>query len=239
MASAGIHHSFVRNRRFFKEVSPAWNNPNLADITRVTKSSCILAHVRAATIGGAISRNNCHPYTWNEYAFMHNGTVNGFSGIRRALQQQLSDESFNMIQGSTDTEHLFALYVDEIKWTNDPSMAQIADALETTIQKLAQIKQDMNIDQPSSLNLLVTNGKSMVACRYATPGSPTDTLYYHSGASYSCEQGEPTMTECEHAESSVLIASEPLNKDDSWQSITERSLIMIDEQRHIESRAMG
>src|SRR3954471_18211514 len=35
----------------FRSVSPAWSNMNLLDLGRVTRSSCILAHVRAATRG--------------------------------------------------------------------------------------------------------------------------------------------------------------------------------------------
>ena len=33
----------------FKDVTPAWNNVNLANLARVTRTSCLLAHVRAAT----------------------------------------------------------------------------------------------------------------------------------------------------------------------------------------------
>ncbi len=48
----------------FKSISPAWNNSNLIDIARVTTSSCILAHVRAATQQLEVSETNCHPFRY-------------------------------------------------------------------------------------------------------------------------------------------------------------------------------
>src|ERR1044071_4844098 len=44
----------------FRSVSPAWSNQNLLDLARVTRSRCVLAHVRAATSGLPVSETNCH-----------------------------------------------------------------------------------------------------------------------------------------------------------------------------------
>ncbi|MFT5697744.1 MAG: glutamine amidotransferase [Desulforhopalus sp.] len=66
----------------FREVSSAWNNQNLKNIARVTKSTCVFAHVRAATVGGQVSQANCHPFSWKEYLFMHNGDVCDFDRIQ-------------------------------------------------------------------------------------------------------------------------------------------------------------
>lgn len=35
----------------FKSISPAWNNQNLINLSRVIHSDCMLAHVRAASPG--------------------------------------------------------------------------------------------------------------------------------------------------------------------------------------------
>ncbi|HED66827.1 MAG TPA: class II glutamine amidotransferase, partial [Planctomycetes bacterium] len=40
---------------------------------------------------------------------MHNEVVGDFRGIRRALLASLDDEAFHSIQGTTDSEHLFAI----------------------------------------------------------------------------------------------------------------------------------
>lgn len=220
----------------FKEVSPAWNNPNLVDIARVTRSSCIFAHVRAATVGGYISRSNCHPFAKNQFTFMHNGTVHGFDKIRRVAQRELSDEAFYLIQGTTDTEHLFAIFFDKIKSISNPNSEQIGDALTATITTIEGIKESLNINEPSSMNLVVSNGKSLVACKYSTPGSKTNTLYYVSGSHYLCHRGEARLEKCEASNASVMIASEPLTPENVWKTIADNTMVIVDEDLKVNFR---
>jgi len=220
----------------FKEVSPAWNNPNLVDLARVTSSSCIFAHVRAATVGGHISRSNCHPFSKDDFVFMHNGTVHGFSKLRRKIQSKLSDEAFELIQGTTDTEHLFAIFHDQIRNISCPSTDEIADALAATIKFVEDLKGSLNIDEPSSMNLVVSNGKSMVACKYSTPGSKTNSLYYVSGLHYLCEEGAARLENCEKTKSSVLIASEPLTQDQEWKTVADNTMVVVNEGMDLETR---
>jgi predicted glutamine amidotransferase len=111
----------------FRSVSPAWNDRNLASLARVVSSPCVLAHVRAATKGMEVSETNCHPFQHGRYLFMHNGSVGSFHEVRRALLQELTDPAFDLIRGSSDTEHLFALFVDELLragWVADSGVAE-------------------------------------------------------------------------------------------------------------------
>ena len=61
----------------FRDVLPAWSDPNLKSLTAQVQSHLFLAHVRAST-GTATSRNNCHPFTHGRWSFMHNGQVGGY-----------------------------------------------------------------------------------------------------------------------------------------------------------------
>jgi predicted glutamine amidotransferase len=47
--------------------------------------------------------------------FMHNGNIEAFSKIKRRLQQQLSDEIFNVVKGNTDSEWSFALFLSKVR----------------------------------------------------------------------------------------------------------------------------
>jgi len=94
----------------FRDVSPAWSNQNLKQITRVSKSHCIFAHVRAASLGN-VMQTNCHPFCYRDLTFMHNGTVPHYKFIKRQMLQTLSDNAFNLIQGTTDSEMMFAMFV--------------------------------------------------------------------------------------------------------------------------------
>jgi len=94
----------------FRDVSPAWSNQNLKQITRVTKSHCIFAHVRAASTGN-VMQTNCHPFTFKNLSFMHNGTVPHYKFIKRKMLQSVSETAFHLIQGTTDSEMMFAMFV--------------------------------------------------------------------------------------------------------------------------------
>ncbi|OBA26915.1 N-terminal nucleophile aminohydrolase [Hanseniaspora valbyensis NRRL Y-1626] len=70
----------------------------------------MFAHVRASTYG-VLSETNCHPFNYHSLTFMHNGGVSNFKKIRRRFLNELSDEYFNVVQGSTDSECCFALFL--------------------------------------------------------------------------------------------------------------------------------
>ncbi|XBW35212.1 hypothetical protein QEN19_000775 [Hanseniaspora menglaensis] len=94
----------------FKAITPAWNNENLRILAERTKSHLMFAHVRASTYG-VLSETNCHPFNYHSITFMHNGGVANFKKIRRRFLNELSDEFFNIVQGSTDSECCFALFL--------------------------------------------------------------------------------------------------------------------------------
>jgi predicted glutamine amidotransferase len=86
----------------FKLTTPAWNTTNLLHLSEFVESSLIFGHVRAAsnirdddaqcTIVGRISQENCHPFKYNRYTFMHNGGIPKFSQMKRRIIEMLDDE---------------------------------------------------------------------------------------------------------------------------------------------------
>ncbi|MFT5730130.1 MAG: glutamine amidotransferase [Desulforhopalus sp.] len=212
----------------FKDVAPAWSNQNLRNVARVTKSTCIFAHVRAATVGGQVSQSNCHPFSWKNYLFMHNGTVFGFDKIRRVLRQGLSDEVEEFIQGNTDTEHVFALFLDEIKDNSAPDLEQLSLALLMAISRLEQMKREAGVVKPSTLNLVLSDGKRMLATRYVSKGYASNSLYLLIGGQFHCREGLCSM---DGGQEAVLIASEPLNRSKKWQKVENNHLVAVDYDR--------
>jgi len=57
------------------------------------------------------SEANCHPFAHQRFMWMHNGVVSSFSLIKRRLINRLSDYTFSLLQGTTDSEHCFVLYL--------------------------------------------------------------------------------------------------------------------------------
>lgn len=107
----------------YRDVFPAWSDPNLASLARTVQSRAFLAHVRAST-GAATSRNNCHPFAVGRWSFMHNGQIGGFDGFRRRADMGVSDALYAHRKGATDSELLF-LYALEAGLEADPVGAVI------------------------------------------------------------------------------------------------------------------
>ena len=216
---------FCDTPALYKEVSPAWSNHNLRDVARVTKSTCIFAHVRAATVGGELSRTNCHPFSFNNYLFMHNGTVFGFEKIRRELRRGLTDTAYDMIKGSTDTEHIFALFIDKIRGISKPEAEEIKDALLAAMADIEMLKSRAGVTEPSTMNLVLSDGSSMIATRYISSGEDSNSLYYAETGQYSCREG---MCQMSMGDDAFLVVSEPLDASEQWRKIENNHLVMMD-----------
>ncbi len=92
----------------YKNVLPAWSDPNLSHLVQQVSSPLYLAHVRAST-GTATSYNNCHPFTAGTWSFMHNGQFGGFEDFRKAADMLVPDNLYPLRRGATDSELLFLL----------------------------------------------------------------------------------------------------------------------------------
>lgn len=214
----------------FTSASPAWSNRNLHRLAGKIRSSCFFAHVRAATESLFVSEANCHPFQHEEFLWMHNGGIAGFNRVKRPLRRILSDETYGMIQGSTDTEHAFALFLDILTPKLGTYGAEdLREALIQTIRRLERLGLDAEISQPSHYNFAVTDGHSIVATRYVTDRSQTpNTLYVAEGEQFDNVDGSYRMLPAGRHPNAVIIASEPLthNRED-WSAVPENHTVVV------------
>lgn len=223
----------------FRSISPAWNNPNLLEVARVTRSARILAHVRAATGGLEVSEGNCHPFRMGGLTFMHNGDLGGFGVFRRRLLAGLTERSFRAIRGNTDSEHFLALLADA--WQQRPATSQgadaLADALDGAVVRVVELAESEGCREPIYLNCVVTDGEAAVACRFTTdlPGA-ADTLYVHLGKRYVCEAGAARMVPCPNGNTSVMVSSEPLTADEGWKPVDVGEMLLIGPDQEVRHR---
>ena len=94
------------------------------------------------------------------------------------------------------------------------------------------MKKESGIEAPSLYNLVLTNGKSMIATRYSTmPGTETRSLHITSNTEcYVSEEGYLTCKPLKNNENSVLISSEVLTENkEHWREIPENHCIMVEE----------
>lgn len=225
----------------FRSITPAWSNPSLRHLARVTRSACILAHVRAATPGLPVAEINTHPFSWRRFAFMHNGHVAGFQRIKRALIQRLSDDAFHLIQGTTDSEYVFALLADHLLREGDDGSAEsLARALLAAVREVLGLVKEHGVEEPTYLNLALSDGRCSVVSRF-TDGPPeqAESLYLHTGRRYVCEGGTCRMIDPDEGGSAVLVSSEALSDDPGWRRIPANHLVLIREDRTVEFQEMG
>ncbi|MBY0400888.1 class II glutamine amidotransferase [Myxococcota bacterium] len=221
----------------FRSITPAWNNANLLELARVIESPCILAHVRAATQVRVVSEANCHPFTYGSLSMMHNGDLGGFDGLRRRLQAGLSDEAFELIAGSTDSEHLFALMVDALsRETREPDQADggmLARALSRAFAEALALSRTAG-GEDSYLNVAFSNGRAAVVSRFTTePGYDGESLYLHRGLRYVCVDGACRMLAPDERGGAVIVSSEPLSDDPGWTAVPRNHQVVIDEDRSV------
>lgn len=218
----------------YKDISPAWNNRNLHGLSKVIKSPCILAHVRAATGGTAVNYANCHPFTRDEFSFMHNGAIGDFAKIKRTLRNQLSDTAYSNIEGSTDSEHAFALMMDhyrQARANNIASQQAMLEALQQTITDIQTLKNSLALDtpKPCQLNFVLCDGQNAIISRY-TSGTPekANSLYYWQGKDTASAQGLHRFQDTALEQSNALIiASEPLTQDNRWIPVPPNHLLIV------------
>jgi len=154
----------------YRDVYPAWSDPNLAAVARQVKSGLFLAHVRAST-GTAISRNNCHPFAVGRWSFMHNGQVGGFETLRKQVDMGIADDLYHARKGATDSEAIFltalGLGLDE---------RPVAAMCDSVVQ-LQALSEASGASPHMRLSAAYSDGEGLYAVRYASDNR-APTLYY-------------------------------------------------------------
>ena len=214
----------------FTSLTPAWSNQNLRRLAEHVKSPCFFAHVRAASPGMQVSEQNCHPFQSGRYLWMHNGGIEGFNRIKRRLRQSLPDHLYNAIEGTTDSEHAFALFLSLLEDTDrTASVGEMGQILVKTIARLEQWTAEAGITGPSYYNFAVTDGQSIAAIRYISDQRLEPiSLYYSAGKKFACFDGVGQMIEALPGEQTVIIASERLTEqNDDWVRVAPNHVLTV------------
>jgi len=228
----------------FRSIIPAWNNKNLLYNAALIQTNCVFAHVRSAT-GGRVSEANTHPFHHRRFLMMHNGEVPQFHRIRRKLLTLLNDDLFEWIQGQTDSEHVFALLMQNLyemrKTAPEMTLDHLQQGFQDTFDTVQQLKEDAGIGhEVSTFNIMATDGERIVGTRYSShPARGTRTLYYASGSRFQCVDGVSRMIQEEAGVKAVLIASEKLNDEaDEWTPVPQNHFLGVDTNLEVHLRPM-
>jgi glutamine amidotransferase len=97
-----------RRARCFRQVEPASSSETYREAALRLEGDTLLGHVRRATVGDP-AHENTHPFRHEDAFLIHNGHVPAFDAVRPRLLDRLSEERRRSIEGTTDSEHVFAL----------------------------------------------------------------------------------------------------------------------------------
>ena len=206
----GVYHS----------VSPAWSDANLRELAAHVESPLFMVHVRAA-IGSPVQQTNCHPFRHGRWLFVHNGYIGGFRNVRRELALAVDPELFADIQGSTDTEVVFALALTH-GLAEDP-----IGALERTVAVIEAAAREHGIPDSVQASFGVCDGTTLWAVRYATEG-PARSLFASSDveAVRRLHPGNPRLQQL--SPDDRLIVSEPVaDLPGLWHEIPQSTAVIV------------
>ena len=218
----------------FVSVNPAWSNRNLRNLAPKIKTDCMVAHVRAASVGD-VSESNCHPFQYKNILMAHNGGIEEFQKVKRKIREPLTDELYNWIKGQTDSEHIFALVLHNLfKNHQVVSPDTVVDSFEKTFVTIKKLMSENEITEAAYLNMVFTNGLFLVATRYVSdPKEEPLTLYHSEGSRYVVENGTTRLEAPQDNDNAVLVVSEKLTDDKDWTMIPANHFVIVEQSLNV------
>jgi predicted glutamine amidotransferase len=212
----------------YRNLLPAWGDRNLRHLAAHINSRLFLAHVRATT-GTPVQETNCHPFGHGSWLFVHNGAIDRYHEIRRELVLAVDPAFFDTIEGSTDSELMFALALT-FGLTEDP-----IPALERMAGFVEETGHAHGVEHPLQMTLGVSDGERLYAVRYSSIGQSRTLFASADATTVRALYPEDARLQQLTAEDRAVV-SEPLSDlPGIWIEVPESTALVIqdgpDEQR--------
>jgi glutamine amidotransferase len=201
---------------------PIWADSNRLSLGRAVITGCALAAVRSATDPLSHGIHNTQPFSFGRLSFLHNGYVKPFRGrLQRALRDSLGDEAYALIRGDTDSEHYFALIVDE--WLaasraqhSHDEVHHLSGALERATTRLLELGRAHGAEV--LVAAVLADGASLALLRAGCWPSGNGSQG-HAAAVSDRAAGAPPTLYVTSVNGGVTVASEPLDDVSEWRPV--------------------
>jgi glutamine amidotransferase len=217
---------------------------NLKLLASKVAPHALLAHIRGVPYNSSVQINeqNVHPFKFDRVplAMAHNGDLAGFRAMRFDLVEHVRPEFAQHIQGSTDSEWLYALTVSGLE---DPDRIKQPEAILAAIRRALAIVREVRarhgITRSSSTNLIFCDGVNLIAVRYTFDFGRFEqarlqgtmqflSMWYTFGRDYGLHGDEWKLTGGAASADSIIVASEPLTRDiATWIEVPEYSALVV------------
>jgi hypothetical protein len=160
-----------------------------------------------------------HLYKAGEISALRLGTIHNVHfmlELMRRIREALHDEYYSAIGGVTDSEHIFALFLNFLH-AQPVTIQTMSDALRATIQQLNAWTEPQRLHV--ALNLAVTNGECLIVSRFSS-SVPAPSLYYQQRSAMFPD--------------AVVVASERLSQHVQWSAVPENCLVAFTADLHMQ-----
>jgi predicted glutamine amidotransferase len=202
----------------FRSIRPAWNDFNFHDLSANIDSHLFLAHIRASSLT-PVQETNCHPFRYKNWLFVHNGQIAQIQKFKKELLMEVSEEYFENIMGSTDSELMFHLALTFGLEKDPPSaIARMTVFVEAVAKKYG-------VDNSVWMTLGISDGKNLWGFRYGSD-ERSPTLYYSPDVDDLIKVNPSIQGRLE--KHSRCLVSEPIGDfQDLWLEIPHNSFVLI------------
>jgi glutamine amidotransferase len=220
---------------------------NLRALSRKARATATLAHVRGVLLSDreVVNEQNVHPFQYEgiPIALAMNGDLDRFSEMRNDLADLVAPELARKVEGTTDTEWLYALILSHLANPHAPAAdpEELAGAVEKALRQVREVRERRGLVRQSAVNLVISDGRCLVATRFAFDYGwyhegwtfaggerryDYTTLWYAVGSGYGRHDGEWNVGPGDPS-TSLIVASEPLTLDRStWLEVPEYCLMV-------------
>jgi len=220
-------------------------NLRFSEVAASASAHTAVAHVRAASIGGA-ALENTHPFSWGRWTFAHNGTVSAFDRVGPRLEAETAPDLLKQRRGSTDSELCFLWLLARLRRAGvnleGPSLnlERAVERIGASIAALDALCRSEDPGRAAVLNFVLTNGRALIAMRWNA------SLHWLMREGASCCGPCDCCDHCGEAHRSsgdgarfraLVVASEPICRG-AWQELPEHGLVASDEAIRISRQAL-
>ncbi len=211
-----------------KQETAAFSDAQFSHQAEATYAQTVVAHVRLATVG-LVGVLNSHPFTCGAWTFAHNGTLPGFDRLEPQLARETEQLQVER-RGQTDSEQFFLWLLNRcVKIGIDlhaPDLQRLQPVVAAAVAEIDERCRTVEPEKNPRLTFVLTDGRSMVACRWSNPLNYLDRVGVHD-----CEIcGIPHIRHDNSIEyRAAVFASEPIT-DEAWVELPDRTLAVLDDE---------
>lgn len=230
----------------FRSTQVAIFDSNLRSLAQKLRVRGLVAHLRGVPYDGhvAVNEQSLHPFSFpgSPLVLAHNGDLAEFARMRYHLVDHIHPAILAAIPAMSDSAWLYALILSHCADPAGPFTADaLHDAIVAALAIVRRVRRQLGITRSSSVNLIVSDGRHLVATRFTFDFGCFDeppfqggveflSQWYTMGSDYRFHDGEWKMTGA-GAHMATLVASEPLTRNIStWLEVPEYSALLVDGQ---------